>query len=131
MATTNFKLPISYISTSHPLSPIVAADLELDKSSSSETPSMYEILLKPKSAVSKSMIQQWCHTYTSDVGFLKETQYVIANIPKDPTNDLDKMSAVWKDLYDTTEFYDRYGFIDFKPIHMLNHMSGFLGVGQL
>ena len=71
MASTNFKLPISYLSTSHPLSPIVAADLELDRATSSETPSMYEILLKPKSAASKSMIQQWCRAYTSDVGFLK------------------------------------------------------------
>lgn len=126
-SNAGFKLPISYLSSTHSLSPIVAADLELDKSSSSETTSMYEILLKPKSAVSKSMIQQWSRTYTSDVEFLKESQHVIANIPKGPTNDLDKVSGVWKDLYETNEFYDRYGFVDFKPIHMLNHMSGFLG----
>jgi hypothetical protein len=37
------------------------------------------------------------------------------------------MTAVWKDLYDSSEFYDRYGFIDFKPVHSLNRMSGFLG----
>lgn len=124
-----FNLPINYLGADlvHPLSPVVVADLELDASSSKETPSMYEVLLKPKSAMSKSMIQQWCRTYTSDVGFLKETQHVIANIPQGPTNDLDKMSAVWKDLYDSSEFYDRYGFIDFKPVHSLNHMSGFLG----
>jgi hypothetical protein len=124
-----FQLPVDYLDAGlvHPLSPIVAADLELDRASSAETPSMYEILLKPKSATSKSMIQQWCRAYTSDVGFLKETQHVIANIPKGATNDLDKMSAVWKDLYDSTEFYDRYGFIDFKPVHSLNHMSGFMG----
>jgi hypothetical protein len=127
MATSNFKLPITYLSSSHPLSPVVAADLELDSVSSTESASMYEVLLKPKSAVSKSMIQQWCRLYTSDVGFLKETQHVIANIPKGPTNDLDKMSAVWKDLYDSSEFYDRYGYIDFKPVHSLNRMSGFLG----
>ena len=94
MATTNFKLPINYLPSTHPLSPIVAADLELNATSSKDSMSMYEILLKPKSAVSKSMIQQWCRTYTSDVGFLKETQHVIANIPKGATNDLDKMSAV-------------------------------------
>ena len=124
-----FELPITYLDTTavHPLSPVVAADLELDAVSSTESVPMYEVLLKPKSAVSKSMIQQWCRLYTSDVGFLKETQHVIANIPKDPTNDLDKMSAVWKDLYDSSEFYDRYGYIDFKPVHSLNHMSGFLG----
>jgi len=124
-----FELPINYLDTTavHPLSPVVAADLELDAVSSTESASMYEVLLKPKSAVSKSMIQQWCRVYTSDVGFLKETQHVIANIPKGPTNDLDKMSAVWKDLYDSSEFYDRYGYIDFKPVHSLNRMSGFLG----
>jgi hypothetical protein len=123
---TDFKLPIDYLSSQHPLSPIVAADLELNKSSS-ENPSMYEILLKPKSVLSKSMINRWSNAYTSDQEFLKETQHVIANIPISKANDLDKMSSVWKDLYDTPEFYDRYGFIDFKPAHMLNQMSGFLG----
>jgi hypothetical protein len=125
---SGFRLPIDYLSPDvvHPLSPIVSNDLELVKSSS-ENPSMYEILLKPKTAASKSMINQWCRSYTSDTTFLKETQHVIENIPKDSTNDLDKMTTIWKDLYETTEFYDRYGFIDFKPIHSLNHMSGFLG----
>lgn len=123
-----FRLPIQFLPSDvvHQLYPIVASDLEL-VDSSSENPSMYEILLKPKSSSSKSMIHNWSKSYTSDTDFLKETQHVIKNIPKDATNDLDKMTTIWKDLYETTEFYDRYGFVDFKPIHSLNHMSGFLG----
>jgi hypothetical protein len=124
---SDFKLPIDYLDPAsiHPLSPIVASDLELDHSSS-ENQSMYEILLKPKTAVSKSMVNRWNRAYTSDPVFLKETQHVITNIPS-TSLDLDKNMLVWKDLYDTTEFYDRYGFIDFKPAHSLNQMSGFLG----
>ena len=125
---SGFHLPIDYLPSDviHPLSPIVSTDLEL-VSSSSENPSMYEILLKPKSETSKTLIHKWCRSYTSDTKFLKETQHVIENIPKEGTHDLDKMTTIWKDLYETTEFYDRYGFIDFKPVHFLNHMSGFLG----
>jgi len=121
-----FKLPIEYLSPNaiHELSPIVVSDLELVDSNNQ---SMYDILLKPKSAFSKSMVEKWSKSYTSDAAFLKETQQVIANVTSHTTSDLDKITTVWKDLYETPEFYDRYGFIDFKPLHSINQMSGFLG----
>ena len=83
-AETKFILPIEYLDENvvHPLSEVVASDLELVSATASDP--MYDTLLKPKHQFAKDMIQSWKKSFTSDTEFLKQTQQVI--LSSEPSN---------------------------------------------
>ena len=124
-----FKLPIEYLDEKvvHVLSDVVTSDLELVSATASDP--MYDVLLKPKHAFAKDMICQWKKTFTSDTEFLKQTQQVIASAePTESLVDCAAISAIWKDIYETAGFHDRYSYIDIDNFHFINNSSKFLGV---
>jgi hypothetical protein len=137
-----FKLPIEYLDDSvvHTLSPIVIGDLELD-SAQNGGKSVYEIAMKPQNQYAVSMISRIKNKYTTDIGFLKDSQTVIAATDDRCIDDRciadqlsvhqmscpDKIADIWKDLYDVEGFHDRYSFIDIAKFKFINHMSGFMG----
>jgi hypothetical protein len=126
---TSFKLPIEYLDENviHTLSDVVASDLELVSATASEP--MYNVLLKPKHSFAKDMICQWKKKFTSDTEFLKQSQQVIANTEaSNSTIDCESISTIWKDIYETPAFHDRYSFIDIDKFHFINNSSKFLGV---
>ena len=61
-----FRLPIDYLDEKvvHPLSDVVASDLELVSATASDP--MYDILLKPKHKFAKDMICNWKKSFTID-----------------------------------------------------------------
>ncbi len=123
-----FRLPIDYLDEKvvHPLSDVVASDLELVSATASDP--MYDILLKPKHKFAKDMIGQWKKSFTSDTEFLKQSQQVIATSGSlDSLVDCETISAVLKDIYDTPAFHDRYSYIDIDKFHFINSSSKFLG----
>lgn len=137
-----FKLPIEYLDDSvvHTLSPIVIGDLELD-SAQNGGKSVYEIAMKPQHQYAVSMISRIKTKYTTDIGFLKDSQAVIVATDDQLCTDKciadqlsvhqmscpDKIADIWKDLYDVEGFHDRYSFIDIAKFKFINHMSGFMG----
>ena len=124
-----FKLPIDYLDTCvvHKLSNVVVNDLELVSASSS--PCMYDILLNPKHIFAKNMIEKWKNSFSSDIDFLKQTQQVISNTKSNQTPiDCESLTNIWKDVYETPAFYDRYSYIDIEKFHFVNKMANFLGI---
>lgn len=124
----SFHLPIEYLDEKvvHPLSTVVASDLELVSATASDP--MYEVLLKPKHDFAKDMIHHWKKTFTSDAEFLKQTQQVIANTDSCKTVvDCSAISGVLKDIYETPAFHDRYSYVDIDKFHFVNTSSNFLG----
>jgi hypothetical protein len=127
-AKTKFILPIDYLDENvvHPLSEVVASDLELVSATASDP--MYETLLKPKHQFAKDMIHSWKKSFTSDTEFLKQTQQVIlSSEPSTNVVDCGAISTVLKDIYETPAFHDRYSYIDIDKFHFINNSSKFLG----
>lgn len=125
---TKFILPIEYLDENvvHPLSEVVASDLELVSATASDP--MYETLLKPKHQFAKDMIHNWKKSFTSDIEFLKQTQQVIlSSEPSTNVVDCGAISTVLKDIYETPAFHDRYSYIDIDKFHFINSSSKFLG----
>ena len=126
-----FKMPIDYLEESdvYDLSPVVASDLELD-SSHNGAKSVYEIALKPQHSYATSMISRIKTKYTTNAGFLQNTQEMVASCSVGPRPQMscpDKIADVWKDLYEVEGFHDRYSFIDIEKVRFVNNMSGFMG----
>jgi hypothetical protein len=127
-ASVPFKLPIDYLDEKvvHPLSEVVASDLELVSATASDP--MYDILLKPKHKFAKDMICHWKKSFTSDTEFLKQSQQVITSTgSSDSLVDCEAISTILKDIYDTPAFHDRYSYIDIEKFHFINSSSKFLG----
>jgi hypothetical protein len=127
---TSFKLPIEYLDTKvvHNLPDVVVNDLEL-VDAGSRSP-MYDILLTPQNAFAKSMIQKWKSKFSSDADFIKESQEVLKTVirKEDVVVDTASLSEIWKDLYETPNFHDRYSYIDIKHFQFINQLSTFMGV---
>ena len=127
---TSFKLPIEYLDTKvvHNLPDVVVNDLEL-VDAGSRSP-MYDILLTPQNAFAKSMIQKWKTKFSSDADFIKESQEVLKTVirKEDVVVDTASLSEIWKDLYETPNFHDRYSYIDIKHFQFINQLSTFMGV---
>lgn len=124
-----FKLPIEYLDEKvvHTLSDVVASDLELVSATASDP--MYDVLLKPKHQFAKDMIPCWKKSFTSDTEFLKQSQQVIISTEScESPVDCAAISAIWKDIYETTGFHDRYSYIDIEKFHFINNSSKFMGV---
>ena len=131
---SEFKLPIDYLDAAvvHTLSPIVATDLEMDSC-------VYEIALKPEHEYAKAMIKRIKTKYTTHVGFLENTQEVVSNVVSNVVYNVvskdvrprmacpEKITEIWKDVYEVEGFHDRYSFIDIPQFKYINHVSGFMG----
>lgn len=129
MEETTFKLPIEYLDTKyvHNLPEVVIDDLELVNAPAA-TP-MYDILLKPQHSFAKSIINKWKAKFSSDALFIKESQEVLKNVSRVPVScDTTSLTEIWKDLYETPNFNDRYSYIDIKHFHFVNQHSTFMGV---
>lgn len=125
-----FKLPIEYLDAKfvHTLPETVAADLELVDASSS--PPMYDILLEPKHAFAKQMVNKWKTHFSSDTEFLRQSQEVVKNqtLPKSSFEDAEILTTIYKDLHETPNFHDRYSFIDVERFQFVNELAIFMGI---
>ena len=125
---TTFKLPIEYLDTKfvHKLPDVVINDLELADASASSP--MYDILLKPQHSFAKSMIHKWKTQFSSDGEFIKQSQEVLKNVvPTSTSCDTASLTEIWKDLYETPNFHDRYSYIDIQQFQFINQLSTFMG----
>ena len=140
---TPFRLPITYVPREHirPLSPTIVQDLELVVSPSV---SMYENIFQPTHIFGKQMIPEWSQQFTTDMGYLRDTQQIITDIPRlDELVLSDKkctspemcqrLTTIWKDIHHP-DFLEKYNFMEWNCLKFLNESSSFLqllSVGNL
>jgi hypothetical protein len=127
-----FKLPISHLPSDQifPLSETVEKDLELVTCQSSNSKSMYEHLFQPSHPFAKDTIQEWKRSYTTNVGYLGETQKVIGDMVKFDEHkiDHDAIMELWKDTKENEYFLEKYCFMEWDMLKSLNQSSSFLQI---
>ena len=140
-----FRLPIHYLSEDldisssnvHPLSDIIARDLELVETTSSnanenERKSMYEHVFQPTTIFAKNLLPDWKTHFTTDISFLEQTQDVVKTIPKvmDPLSKYqvpcEKIKEIWHAIKHDENFMDKYGYLEWSFLDQFNHSQSFL-----
>jgi hypothetical protein len=138
-----FLLPIEYLDKSGAcfVSASVSDDLELTKSKS-DALSMYECLCEPSHDFGRLIIPEMAGIYTTNPGFLEETQQVIQRMS---VYELDrKMSKcknvslsqdmavrfkeVWAEIKEDKEFLEKHSYMEYLFLDDLNHSLPFLNV---
>jgi len=139
---TPFKLPMEYLSADvlHPIDKSVLSDLELIECTKPvnntatnqedvESKPMYAHIFQPQSAFAKRYLGMWAKQMTSSVPHLQDTQRFIAAISKTQEHhvvDCDKVEAIWTRIKTDASFRDKFNYIDYAPLDMLNRSPTFL-----
>ena len=139
---TPFKLPMEYLSADvlHPIDKSVLSDLELIECTKPvnntatnqedvESKPMYAHIFQPQSAFAKRYLGMWAKQMTSSVPHLQDTQRFIAAISKTHEHDVidcDKVEAIWTRIKTDASFRDKFNYIDYAPLDMLNRSPTFL-----
>jgi len=119
----------------HPIDKSVLSDLELIECTKQVNVAdngkpMYNHVFQPQSAFAKRYLGMWCKQFTTSVPHLQDTQRFIASISKDThddsLNDFDKVEAIWTRIKTDTAFRDKFNYIDYAPLDMLNRSPTFL-----
>ena len=139
---TPFKLPMEYLPNEllHPIDKSVLSDLELIECTKPvnntatnledvESKPMYAHIFQPQSAFAKRYLGMWAKQMTSSVPHLQDTQRFIAAISKTQEHaaiDCDKVEAIWTRIKTDASFRDKFNYIDYAPLDMLNRSPTFL-----
>jgi hypothetical protein len=139
---TTFKLPMEYLSADElcPIDKSVLSDLELiectkqvnnNPDAETESTPMYAHIFQPRSTFAKRYLGMWAKHITTNVPHLQDTQRFIAAISKanDESNqreDYDKVEAIWTRMKTDASFHDKFNYIDYAPLDMLNRSPTFL-----
>lgn len=122
-----FRLPIKYLDEKciHKLSSTLETDLEL---ATSNNKSMYEYIFSPKNEFSKNMILDWKQNFTSNIGFLEDSQNVLKDIVKIDKKDIDveKILEIWKEVKENEVFLEYYSYVEWSSLKYLNESREFL-----
>ena len=93
------------------------------------TKSMYAHVFQPQSAFAKRYLGMWAKQFTTSVPHLQDTQRFIASVSKDKDtqlNDYDRIEALWTRIKTDASFRDKFNYIDYAPLDMLNRSPTFL-----
>ena len=152
-----FKHPIHYLdaSSKHELPPSIADDLELidaklDKfpnnpnnpSNPNNRKGLYSYVFNPATIFGRDYLNEWSKYYTTDTGFLKDTQRLLYNLNAGVVtqnfgdNDTAKTDRIftdidtrWKELRgsgDAAEFKERFSYVEVSFFDRLNRSPHFL-----
>ena len=144
---TPFKLPMQYLPDDQlcAIDKSVLADLELiectkpvnntnsaNDNTATESRPMYAHVFQPQSAFAKRYLGMWAKQFTTSVPHLQDMQRFIASVSKtqDSTNDSDhdhdRIEAIWTRIKTDAAFRDKFNYIDYAPLDMLNRSPTFL-----
>ena len=118
-----FRLPISFVEEKylHTLPKNVIEDLELDTSVNT---SLF-VNNKESNTFGNITREEWSKQITTDVAFLKDSQYVLMNIEKEDQNDAIPFLKIWDDVHDE-HFLEKYYYMDWPQLAHLNKSAKFL-----
>jgi hypothetical protein len=138
---TPFKLPMEYLPKDVlcSIDNSVLSDLELIECTKPvnnhpdaddvESKPMYAHIFQPQSAFAKRYLGMWAKQMTSSIPHLEDTQRFIAAISKAQEHDAidcDKVEAIWTRIKTDASFRDKFNYIDYAPLDMLNRSPTFL-----
>ena len=139
---TPFKLPMQYLPDDQlcTIDKSVLADLELiectkqinSNNDANESKPMYVHTFQPQSAFAKRYLGMWAKQFTTSVPHLHDMQRFIESVSKDKDKpldngaDFDKVEAIWTRIKTDAAFRDKFNYIDYAPLDMLNRSPTFL-----
>lgn len=137
---SGFKVPMMYLpSDVYELNETVTTDLELCQEFDNSSISMHHQLMNTKNEFSEKMLYQQSRYYTNNIGYLEDTQGVIANMDN-YNKEIDKnqydlqfndFNDIWRDTKQTPNFLEKYSYIDWKILRHFNESESFLQVLSL
>jgi len=132
---TGFLLPIEYLEKSQQsiIAKNVSDDLELikDDASKSDEKSMYEHYAEPTNVFGKLVMPEIAKRYTTNVGFLEDTQKVVEREVDTGTGTLDaskteRFVEIWKEIKENWSFLERHSYMEYVLLEDLNKSRPFL-----
>ena len=145
---TPFKLPMEYLGKDllHAIDKSVLSDLELIEctkpvnntnsantnanDNANESKPMYNHVFQPQSTFAKRYLGMWAKQFTTSVPFLQDTQRFIASVSKTQSQtcqtDHDQIETIWTRIKTDAGFHDKFNYIDYAPLDMLNRSPTFL-----
>jgi len=127
LPTDGFQLPIAFIENKAVLEEHTVNDLELLPIDPKE--SLYKYVFNPTTVFGQANIPLWSKYYTSDTVFLKESQILLKNKIKNQeisAENQEKMTDIWNEIQGETGFAEKYSYIEWERLSMLNNSSKFL-----
>jgi hypothetical protein len=122
-----FQLPIAYIENKAILEEHTINDLELLPIDPKD--SLYKYVFNPTTMFGEKNIPLWSKYYTADTTFLKESQKLLKNKTKGSeitASDQIKMNDIWTEIRGETGFAEKYSYIEWERLSILNNSSKFL-----
>ena len=137
---TPFKLPMEYLPNVQlcSIDKSVLSDLELiectkqvnNGTAESNAKPMYAHVFQPQSAFAKRYLGMWAKQFTTSVPHLQDTQRFIAAISKtqnqEQKSDHGRVESIWTRIKTDGGFRDKFNYIDYAPLDMLNRSPTFL-----
>jgi len=139
---TPFKLPMEYLPNDQlcSIDKSVLSDLELiectkqinDGTAESNAKPMYAHVFQPQSAFAKRYLGMWAKQFTTSVPHLQDTQRFITSISSSKAlnqphdSDHGQIEAIWTRIKTDDGFHDKFNYIDYAPLDMLNRSPTFL-----
>ena len=137
-----FLLPIEYLEKIHqkPIAKNVATDLELvhltdlsgselSEKESSNQKSMYEHFADVSNDFGTLLIPEMAKQYTTNVGFLEDTQRVVESVSSQSSLDKSKTERfieIWKEIKEDKHFLESHSYMEFVVLEDLNRSRVFL-----
>jgi hypothetical protein len=127
-----FDLPISYVQGKKELKQNIIDDLELVETVDPSGSSIYDIAFQPSTCFGKKVLEKLASYYTTDTGYLKDTQRVLKDYsPIDCDVDFSQIMDIWDEIKNDTGFKEKYHYIDWPMWEHLNKSEWFLQVLSL
>jgi len=137
---TTFRLPMEYLPNDQlcSIDKSVLSDLELIEctkqvntgTAESNAKPMYAHVFQPQSAFAKRYLGMWAKQFTTSVPYLQDTQRFIASISKtqnqEQKSDHGRVESIWTRIKTDGGFRDKFNYIDYAPLDMLNRSPTFL-----
>jgi len=127
-----FHLPISYIADKMEVNKAMVTDLELIETVDPSGVPLFHYAFRPKTCFGKKVVKEYASFYTTDTGFLKESQQLLKQYQPLATTvvpeDYDDILSIWDEVKNDTGFKEKYQYIDWDYWEYLNKSDGFLQV---
>ena len=91
--------------------------------------SLYKHVFNPTTILAEKNLPLWSKYYTADVTFLKESQTLLKNKTKTceiTAEEQIKMCEIWSEIRGESGFEEKYSYIEWERLAMLNNSSKFL-----
>ena len=124
-----FKLPINYLDNKTVLEKNIHTDLELKELKDNSCNCIYDNIFDANNQFSKITTQLWSNEFTTNVDFLKDSQFLyksIKNVKKINNESIDNIIKIYDEIKNDYSFKDRYNYVEWKFLERFNKSSLFL-----